>query len=76
MSEFVLLAFLQCPHRIYVLPPQHALYTDESIVMICGGSDSGGNTLDNCMSIQPEATNPTWVIERRVRRYFLRLTIE
>src|SRR6266404_2071095 len=49
-----------------VLLPQHAPYTDESTVMICGGSDSGGNALDNCVSIQPEAGNPTWVIERMV----------
>ncbi|KAF8264448.1 hypothetical protein EI94DRAFT_1738445, partial [Lactarius quietus] len=47
-----------------VLLPQHAPYTDQSTVMICGGSDSGGNALDNCVSIQPEAANPTWVIER------------
>ncbi|KAH8995153.1 copper radical oxidase [Lactarius hatsudake] len=47
-----------------VLLPQHAPYTDETTVLICGGSDSGGNALDNCVSIQPEATNPTWVIER------------
>ena len=53
-----------------ILLPQHTPYTDESTVMICGGSDSGGNALDNCVSIQPEATNPTWVIERMVRRSF------
>ncbi|KAI9440983.1 copper radical oxidase [Lactarius indigo] len=47
-----------------VLLPQHTPYTDESTVLICGGSDSGGNALDNCVSIQPEAVNPTWVIER------------
>ena len=49
-----------------VLLPQHAPYTDESTVLICGGSDSGGNALDNCVSIQPEAGNPNWVIERMV----------
>jgi hypothetical protein len=54
-----------------VLFPLHAPYADESTVMICGGSDSGGNALDNCVSIQPEAENPTWVIERMVRTYFL-----
>ncbi|KAH8989428.1 copper radical oxidase [Lactarius akahatsu] len=47
-----------------VLLPQRAPYTDETTVLICGGSDSGGDALDNCVSIQPEATNPTWVIER------------
>ena len=53
-----------------VLLPQHAPYTDEITVLICGGSDSGGNALDNCVSIQPETKNPTWVIERMVRTYF------
>ncbi|KAI9453093.1 copper radical oxidase [Lactarius psammicola] len=47
-----------------VLLPQHAPYKEQSTVMICGGSDSAGNALDNCVSIQPEAANPTWVIER------------
>ncbi|KAH9027112.1 copper radical oxidase [Lactarius pseudohatsudake] len=47
-----------------VLLPQRAPYTDETTVLICGGSDSSGDALDNCVSIQPEATNPTWVIER------------
>ncbi|KAF8264450.1 hypothetical protein EI94DRAFT_1703239 [Lactarius quietus] len=47
-----------------VLLPQHAPYTDISTVVICGGSDSGGNALDNCVSIQPEVANPTWAIER------------
>ncbi|KAH9075011.1 copper radical oxidase [Lactarius deliciosus] len=47
-----------------VLLPQSAPYTDETTVLICGGSDSGGNALDNCVSIKPQATNPTWVIER------------
>ena len=52
-----------------VLLPQHAPYTAKSTVLICGGSDSDGNALDNCVSIQPEATNPTWVIERMVCTY-------
>jgi hypothetical protein len=51
------------------LLPQHAPYTNDSTVMICGGSDSGGNALDNCVSIQPEAENPTWIIERMVRTF-------
>ena len=50
-----------------VLLPQHAPFTGKNTVLICGGSDAGGNALDNCVSIQPEATNPTWVIERMVR---------
>ncbi len=33
--------------------------------MSCGGSNFG-NALDNCVSIQPEAAAPTWVIERMV----------
>ncbi|KAH9051956.1 hypothetical protein EDB87DRAFT_1582020 [Lactarius vividus] len=77
---------------VSVLLPQHVPYTDESLVMTCGGScrqittsmttfaprviselpkssityssDSGDHALDNCVSIQPEATNPTLVIER------------
>ncbi|KAI0246519.1 copper radical oxidase [Lactifluus subvellereus] len=46
-----------------VLLPQRAPYTDPIAVLICGGSDSK-NGLDNCVSIQPESANPTWVIER------------
>ena len=49
-----------------VLLPQHAPYTDPITVLICGGSDSG-IALDNCVSIQPDSANPTWVIERMVR---------
>ncbi|KAH9051965.1 hypothetical protein EDB87DRAFT_1582003 [Lactarius vividus] len=82
---------------VSVLLPQHVPYTDESLVMTCGGScrqittsmttykyfrslvlstsdiartrailssDSGDHALDNCVSIQPEAANPTLVIER------------
>ncbi|KAG6919683.1 hypothetical protein DXG01_002626 [Tephrocybe rancida] len=34
-------------------------------VLICGGSTEGaGEVLDNCVSIAPEDTNPTWVLER------------
>ncbi|KAH9991267.1 hypothetical protein BJV77DRAFT_547602 [Russula vinacea] len=46
-----------------VLLPQFAPYTDPIAVLICGGSNSGV-ALDNCISIQPESNNPTWVIER------------
>lgn len=47
--------------------PQHAPYTDPIGVMACGGStQNGGYSIDNCVSTQPEATNPTWTIERMV----------
>jgi hypothetical protein len=48
-----------------VLLPQKAPYTDAITVLICGGSNSG-IALDNCVSIQPEVDNATWVIERMV----------
>ncbi len=36
-------------------------------VLICGGSTPGAAiALDNCVSIQPEIDNATWVIERMV----------
>ncbi|KAL2015330.1 hypothetical protein VTK56DRAFT_5792 [Thermocarpiscus australiensis] len=48
-----------------VLLPQKYPYTDPLGVLICGGSTDGpGNALDNCVSIYPEAANPTWEIER------------
>ena len=51
-----------------VLMPQYAPYTDLLTVMICGGSTLGANyALDNCVSTQPEASNPVWAIERMVR---------
>lgn len=53
-----------------VLLPQFAPYTDPIAVLICGGSNSGV-ALDNCISIQPESNNPTWVIERMVRSFLL-----
>lgn len=47
--------------------PQHAPYTDPLGVLICGGSNIGaGIALDNCVTIYPEAENPTWVLERMV----------
>ena len=50
-----------------VLLPQHAPYSDPLGVLICGGSTSGGGyPIDNCISTQPEAANPTWTIERMV----------
>ena len=49
-----------------VLLPQSSPYTDPVTVLVCGGSNFG-IALDNCVSIQPEGNNPTWVIERMVR---------
>lgn len=50
-----------------VLLPQHAPYTDLLTILICGGSTPGPHAaLDNCVSTQPEAANPTWTIERMV----------
>ncbi len=50
-----------------VMLPQHAPYTDPVTILICGGSNFGV-ALDNCVSIQPEATKPAWTIERMVSR--------
>ncbi|KAI1118865.1 WSC domain-containing protein [Nemania sp. NC0429] len=48
-----------------VLLPQIAPYTDPLGVLMCGGStEGGGEALDNCVSIYPEAANPTWTLER------------
>ena len=55
-----------------VLLPQYAPYTAPVTVLICGGSDFGA-ALDNCVSIQPESNNATWVIERMVRSTLLHL---
>jgi hypothetical protein len=49
-----------------VLFPQSAPYTDPVTMLVCGGSNFG-IALDNCVSMQPESNNPTWVIERMVR---------
>ncbi|KAJ3478643.1 hypothetical protein NLJ89_g12370 [Agrocybe chaxingu] len=47
--------------------PQHAPYTAPLEILICGGSTEGpGFALDNCVSIAPEAPNPTWIVERMV----------
>ncbi|KAF4631378.1 hypothetical protein G7Y89_g6752 [Cudoniella acicularis] len=52
-----------------VLLPQHAPYTDDLTVLICGGStQDGGYAIDNCISTQPEAANPEWLIERMPSR--------
>ena len=47
--------------------PQHAPYTDPLTILVCGGASPTGDALDNCVSIQPEVANPTWVLERMVR---------
>jgi hypothetical protein len=48
-----------------MLLPQYAPYTAPIEILICGGSTPGaGIALDNCISIAPEATNPTWTLER------------
>ena len=50
-----------------VLLPQHHPYTDPLEVLICGGlTPSGHSALDDCVSAQPEVTNPVWTIERMV----------
>ncbi|THC88544.1 hypothetical protein EYZ11_012005 [Aspergillus tanneri] len=48
-----------------VLLPQSAPYVDPLTVLICGGSTPfGGDAIDNCVSMQPEASNPQWALER------------
>jgi len=48
-----------------VMFPQHAPYTDPVTILMCGGSTIPAMiALDNCASIQPEAANPQWLIER------------
>ncbi|KAI5866960.1 putative glyoxal oxidase [Durotheca rogersii] len=47
-----------------VLLPQIAPYTDPLGVLLCGGSTIGHSALDNCVSIYPDAENPTWTLER------------
>ncbi|KAA8569468.1 hypothetical protein EYC84_001099 [Monilinia fructicola] len=52
-----------------ILLPQVFPYTDLLSVLICGGSTPGGGfAIDNCVSMQPEAENATWVIERMPSR--------
>jgi hypothetical protein len=56
-----------------VLLPQFSPYTDPITVLVCGGSNFGF-ALDNCVSIQPEAANPKWAIERMVRSFLPHFT--
>lgn len=51
-----------------VMLPQYPPYTQPVTIMVCGGSNFGV-ALDNCVSIQPEAANPAWTIERMVRSH-------
>lgn len=47
--------------------PLHAPYTDPLEILICGGSTVGAaEASDNCVSLQPEAAQPQWVLERMV----------
>uniref|UniRef100_A0A0W0F5Z2 Putative copper radical oxidase n=1 Tax=Moniliophthora roreri TaxID=221103 RepID=A0A0W0F5Z2_MONRR len=55
-----------------MLFPQHAPYNQPLRVILCGGSTPGpAHVLDNCVSIEPEAANPTWTIERMPSRRVL-----
>jgi hypothetical protein len=48
-----------------MIMPQHAPYTDPLTILVCGGSTTGAAiAVDNCVSIQPEADDPQWVLER------------
>ncbi|KAI1766176.1 hypothetical protein GGR53DRAFT_464578 [Hypoxylon sp. FL1150] len=47
-----------------VLLPQFAPYTDPLGILVCGGATLAHSALDNCVSIYPEAANPTWTLER------------
>ncbi|OLN88507.1 WSC domain-containing protein-like protein 1 [Colletotrichum chlorophyti] len=52
-----------------VLLPQKAPYNDPLGILICGGSTEGAATaIDNCVSIEPEAAEPKWVLERMPSR--------
>jgi hypothetical protein len=48
-----------------MLLPQYPPYTAPLSIFICGGSNPGpAIAVDNCVTIQPEAENPEWVLER------------
>ena len=65
---------LKCSLGTAVPLPQFAPYTAPLEILICGGSTIGaGVALDNCVTIAPEASNPTWTIERMVCRIMLLL---
>lgn len=49
--------------------PQSAPYTALMRILICGGSTPGpAIVVDNCVSIEPEAANPVWQLERMPSR--------
>lgn len=48
-----------------VIMPQYPPYNEPLTVLVCGGSAEKDHMgVDNCVSTQPEAPNPTWTIER------------
>jgi hypothetical protein len=47
-----------------MLFPQYAPYTDPLGILICGGSTADNVAIDNCVSINPEATDADWTVER------------
>ena len=48
-----------------VLLPQHGPNWDDFGVLVCGGSTPGAAyALDNCLSTNPDDTNPKWTLER------------
>ena len=48
-----------------VILPQVAPYSDPLTVLLCGGSTPGAAVaLDNCISIQPDAPDAQWQLER------------
>jgi hypothetical protein len=48
-----------------VILPQYPPYNEPLTVLVCGGSGERDHmAVDNCVSMQPEAPNPTWTIER------------
>jgi hypothetical protein len=48
-----------------VILPQYPPYNEPLTVLVCGGSAERDHMgIDNCVSMQPEAPNPTWTIER------------
>jgi hypothetical protein len=50
-----------------MLLPQHWPYDDPLTIIICGGSTPfQGQALDNCVSIEPDADEPEWQLERMV----------
>lgn len=52
-----------------VLLPQYYPYTDPLEVLICGGAGrQPAWGIDNCVSIAPDAANPTWTLERMPSR--------